>query len=503
MTTAFLLVMTVAHFFSLSALCIYGLHRLWLLFLWYRYRKAGLRASVPTEFLSDGEMPRVTVQLPIYNEKFVARRLIDATAGLVWPREKLEIQILDDSNDETMRIIDERVRYWRNKGIDVSVFRRRQRTGYKAGALQYGLRHSSGEYIAIFDADFVPPAEFLQRTIPYFREPRIGMVQTRWDFLNSDQSWLTRVQAILLGAHFDIEHWVRFRGGTFFNFNGTAGVWRKRAIVTSGGWQSDTVTEDLDLSYRAQLAGWKFIYLDNVSVPSELPATLSAFRCQQQRWAKGSLQTARKILPRIVKADVQQKVRAEAFFHLLSNLGWLFGAIVVLTLFPVMLVRTHIGPYHMLRIDLPLFVGSSFSILFFFMCYVRRCSKRVPLSQIALIPILSIAIAPSIALSVIHGLTSGGGVFERTPKWGSDKRVIPFISDGYLKRNTRWVILDAILFAYALVPLYWAFTRSTWCAMPLLIMIVAGFMTALIREVSENRKHSRSKRHGTTEKCQN
>jgi cellulose synthase/poly-beta-1,6-N-acetylglucosamine synthase-like glycosyltransferase len=473
------------HFSAVGLLFLYGMHRLWLVALWYREGKK--YKSSPTDTMIKGdEHPFVTVQLPIYNERFVAARLIDASAKLGWPKDKLEIQILDDSDDDTVGIVNNRAEYWSQKEINIRVLRRRQREGYKAGALNHGLICCSGEFIAIFDADFIPPVDFLQRTIPYFENEKIGMVQARWDFLNVKQSWLTKIQAILLGAHFSIEHCVRFKRGMFFNFNGTAGIWRKRAIISAGGWEDDTVTEDLDLSYRAQLASWKFVYLDDLPVPSELPSSIASFRSQQQRWAKGSIQTARKMLPRIIKSCVPRELKIEAGIHLLSNLGWLLGMIITLTLLPTIVMRAHIGPYQMLRIDLPLFIGANCSVLFFFFVSLYKRVNHELIPYLILLPIFSIAIAPSIAFSVIGGIFNWGGIFERTPKFGIDGRQrLPKLAFLYKNRSSLHVGISCVLFLYSLMPLYYAFQRGTWIALPLLALLPIGFLMVTLQEFSE------------------
>ena len=252
-------ILTCIHFLSMCGLSLYGLHRLWLLICWYLVRRSPVDAIPP--FSLTETSPKVTVQLPIYNERFVAARLLDAVAEINWPRNRMEIQVLDDSTDDTRKILDERVVFWLDQGVPLKVLRRENRDGFKAGALAQGMTKAEGEFIAIFDADFLPPRDFLVRTTPYFSDPEVGMVQAKWDFLNAGYSWLTRIQSLFLGPHFGIEHLVRFRRGLFFNFNGTAGIWRREAIESSGGWHSDTVTEDLDLSYRAQLAGWRFVYI--------------------------------------------------------------------------------------------------------------------------------------------------------------------------------------------------------------------------------------------------
>jgi cellulose synthase/poly-beta-1,6-N-acetylglucosamine synthase-like glycosyltransferase len=476
----------VVHFAALSGLALYGIHRLWLLFCWPSQCTTGI--SMPSEALRslDRAIPFVTVQLPLYNERFVAGRLIDAVARFRWPKERLEIQVLDDSVDETRDIVDERIKYWREKGTDIRALRRQRREGYKAGALNYGLANAKGEYIAIFDADFLPPQEFLLRTMPFFSNLQVGMVQARWGFLNSEHSFLTGVQSLLLGPHFDIEHRVRFKRGLFFNFNGTAGIWRRKAIETAGGWEADTVTEDLDLSYRAQLAGWHFIYLDDLTVPSELPLTLASFRGQQQRWAKGSIQTARKVLPRLLASPLPLAVKAESLAHLLANLGWLLGAVVTLTLFPTITWRVGIGPYQLMRVDLPLFIGTSFAIFLYFFIYKRRQHGQVPFVWLLLLPVVSIGMAPGIALSVLKGIFSRGGVFERTPKFGIRGRdALPGLAFLYRQRAAPYLVINLLLFAYSLMPIMFAWQRETWLAVPFLMIFPAGFCFVIFKDLSE------------------
>ena len=267
--------LTTLHFTALLGLCFYGVHRIWLircLFAESRTNQARPAAYSGTELF-----PFVTIQLPLFNERFVAVRLLDAAARLDWPTDRLEIQVLDDSNDDTCGLVDERVARWREQGITITVVRRSHRGGYKAGALAHGLTTARGEFVAVFDADFIPPRDFLHATIPWLRDPGVGMVQTRWSFCNADHSWFTGIQALLLGPHFSIEHRVRYRQGLFFNFNGTAGVWRREAIDSAGGWQHDTLTEDLDLSYRAQLIGWRFVFLPDLVAPAEVPVEMNAW----------------------------------------------------------------------------------------------------------------------------------------------------------------------------------------------------------------------------------
>ena len=299
---AFDMAMMIPYFIVLFVLALYGMHRYALLYDYYAFRK-----NVPPTPPAVVNWPKVTIQLPIFNERYVIERLVDAVSQFDYPRELLDIQVLDDSTDETREVARACVDRHAATGLPISYIHRTNREGYKAGALENGLRTAQGEFVAIFDADFIPQADFLRATIPYFMNPHggagIGMVQTRWTYLNSDYSLLTRVETILLDGHFVIEHGGRSRRGTFFNFNGTAGVWRRAAIDSAGGWEHDTLTEDTDLSYRAQLKGWKFLYLPHIECASELPIDMNGFKAQQARWAKGLMQTAKKILPRVFRAD--------------------------------------------------------------------------------------------------------------------------------------------------------------------------------------------------------
>ncbi|MFQ6047827.1 MAG: cellulose synthase family protein, partial [Phycisphaerae bacterium] len=263
-----------------AVICLYGFHRWQLVYLYYRYRR-----NAPRLRACFVELPAVTVQLPMYNERYVARRIIKQACQIDYPRDRLQIQVLDDSTDQTTEIARRTVEQMRAAGHNVVYIHRDNRSGYKAGALEHGLKTATGEFVCIFDADFVPPRDILRRSIDYFTDPKVGMVQARWDHINRDHSLLTKTQAILLDGHFMIEHTARNRSGRFMSFNGTAGIWRKRCIIDAGGWQHDTLTEDLDLSYRAQLRGWRFVFLPELISPAELPPEMNAFKAQQYRWA--------------------------------------------------------------------------------------------------------------------------------------------------------------------------------------------------------------------------
>jgi cellulose synthase/poly-beta-1,6-N-acetylglucosamine synthase-like glycosyltransferase len=475
--------LTIIHFVALLGLCCYGLHRLWLLRCLYT---SGRETPAPVPYVDPATFPRVTVQLPLYNERFVAERLLDAAARLDWPAERLEIQVLDDSDDDTGGLVDARVARWQGEGVNIVVVRRAERDGYKAGALANGLATAQGEFIAVFDADFIPPTDFLQATLPWFRDGGVGMVQTRWSFCNRDHSWFTGIQALLLGPHFSIEHRVRYQQGLFFNFNGTAGVWRRSAIDSAGGWQADTVTEDLDLSYRAQLAGWRFVYREECQVPSELPVTMAALRGQQQRWAKGSIQTARKILPRLLTARLPLAVKCEAIAHLMANIYWLLGMVVMLTLYPAITWRVGIGMHQILRVDLPLFLATSGAIMGYFLLYTVRSGSR-QFGSVLLLPALTIGLAPSISLSVLKGLFRPGGEFERTPKFGvTGRERLPGLAFLYQQKNLPYIVMNVLLLLYCLLPLFFAWQRQTWFALPLFLLFPCGFALVLAKDIGES-----------------
>ncbi len=476
----FFFVLTVLHFMSMGGLALYGAHRLWLLTCWYRHGQKQVSTVTPPRLPVLVDTPRVTVQVPLYNEPVVAARIIDAVAALNWPRERLDIQILDDSTDQTRRIVLERVGYWASRGIPITGITRRVRTGYKAGALRNGMVSCRGEFIAVFDADFVPAPDFLEKTIPWFDHPRIGMVQARWTFLNEGYSWLTRLQALLLAPHFRIEHGIRSARGLFFNFNGTAGVWRKQAIETAGGWQDDTVTEDLDLSYRAQMAGWKFTYLDHVEVPSELPVTLSDFRTQQERWAKGSIQTARKILPRLIVAPLAPEIKIEGVVHLMTNLCWGFGFVLTMTLYPVLVYRMNIGIYQVIWFDLPLFCLSTGAILVYYLIHAFRAGQgRFPW-VLFMLPAVSIGLAPCLSLAVLRGLCQKGGVFDRTPKFGvSDALSLKPAINGARSRGITALLFNVPIMVYSLLPLWLTWHQGTWGALPLVSLFPLGFLVVV------------------------
>ncbi len=408
------------YFTVLLLLCAYGLHRAHLVLLCVRHRRQLERAarSVP---VGDGQLPMVTVQLPLYNEATVVERLLLATAGLDYPSDKLEIQVLDDSTDETRTIAEATVSALRANGVDIKYVRRPNRHGYKAGALDYGLGLAKGELIAIFDADFVPQPTFLRDLVGHFQDPRVGMVQTRWGHMNREHSLLTSVQALMLDGHHLVENRARFGAGCMFNFSGTGGVWRRAAIDAAGGWQHDTLTEDLDLSYRAQLAGWRFVYRPDVITPAELPEGMSAFRAQQYRWAKGTVQTARKLLGRVLSAPLTRRQRLEACFHLLPHFAYPLMMLLSVLLLPALILMPATDVRTMLLIDLPLCVGATGSLASFYtMAEVAQGrSAWSALRKLPALIALGAGLAPHLTRAVVEGLRSMAGEFVRTPKRGA------------------------------------------------------------------------------------
>jgi cellulose synthase/poly-beta-1,6-N-acetylglucosamine synthase-like glycosyltransferase len=460
------------YFAVLVVLSIYGSHRYVMAYLFYKYK-----GNLPAPKGKFARLPRVTIQLPVFNEMYVVERLIDAVARIRYPRHLLEIQVLDDSTDETQSIARARVSRLREQGLDISYVHRENRRGYKAGALQDGLTVARGELIAVFDADFVPTPEFLLRSVHFFTDPKIGMVQVRWDHLNRDYSHLTQAQAIFLDGHFVIEHTARNRSGRFFNFNGTAGVWRRQTIEDAGGWQHDTLTEDLDLSYRAQLAGWRFVYLPEVVSPAEVPVEMNAFKSQQHRWAKGSIQTARKLLPRILSSDLPRAVKVEAFFHLTAN--FTYPLMILLTvLMPVsMVIRFKHGWYEVLLLDLPFFWTATMSVVLFYIASQREIGmpwwKRV--KYLPFIMALGIGMCVNQSKAVIEALVGYETGFTRTPKTGMQGRDRSWLRLRYRTLLTAQPLLELALGAYLTSAIWFALDKGVYFSLPFLLLFQWGF----------------------------
>jgi cellulose synthase/poly-beta-1,6-N-acetylglucosamine synthase-like glycosyltransferase len=465
-------VVLLVYYLILGVLALYGGHRIHLLVLYYRTRR-----HLPRTPQDPDPWPLVTVQLPLFNEMYVAERLIRAVCGFDYPRDRLEIQVLDDSNDETAAIVREAVRRFRQRGFRIEHLHRTDRIGFKAGALAAGLERATGELIAVFDADFVPEHDYLRRVVPYFQDPKIGMVQACWDHINRDYSLLTRIQAVFLDGHFLIEHAARNRAGRFFNFNGTAGVWRRQAIVEAGGWQHDTLTEDLDLSYRAQLAGWRFLFLPHVKVPAELPVEVNAFKRQQFRWAKGAIQTARKLLPRILTAPIPWWVKLEALVHLGSNSSYLLMVALSLLIFPAMVLRRGSPISTILLIDLPLFLCATVSVLVFYYSsqIIGKRNRAAGLKQLMPLMGLGIGLAVNNSRAVLEGLKKEVGVFERTPKYRIENRGDRWQTKRYRAGSNLWVVLEGVLALWFAIACGLAWRMGMWLSLPFLYLFLQGY----------------------------
>jgi cellulose synthase/poly-beta-1,6-N-acetylglucosamine synthase-like glycosyltransferase len=462
------------YFAVMIILSIYGIHRYTMCYLYFKYRK-NYHPDPPRHF---EELPRVTIQLPIFNEQFVIDRLIDAICAIEYPRDKLEIQVLDDSTDETQEVAAGIVERYAALGHPIVYIHRTNRHGFKAGALDAGLKVARGEYVAIFDADFVPPPDWLMKVIHHFAEPEIGMVQTRWAHMNRDYSMLTQIEAILLDGHFVIEHGARVRTGDYFNFNGTAGMWRIQAIVDGGGWQHDTLTEDTDLSYRSQLAGWRFKYLPEVECPSELPIEMTAFKTQQARWAKGLIQTSIKVLPLIFKAHVPRRIKVEAVYHLTANLSYPLMVIMSVLLMPAMICRFYQGWFQMLLIDFPLFTASSFSIAFFYLASERELFPKTWLKTFLYLPFLmalGIGLTVTNTKAVMEALFGLKSPFVRTPKYRVAKRGEKSQAAKYRKRLLLAPWIEMLLGAYFFIAILYTFSNHNYFTAPFLILFVIGY----------------------------
>jgi len=467
----------IPYFLVMTILAVYGIHRYALVYNYYKNRK---RIAGPPPEIS--AWPRVTVQLPIYNEKYVIERLVEAIAAFDYPRELLDIQVLDDSTDETQEVAANCVERYRQLGVPISHIHRDNREGFKAGALQEGLKSARGEFVAIFDADFIPPADFLRRTVPYFIDQKLAMVQTRWSYINRHYSALTEVEAILLDGHFVIEHSSRFRTGLFFNFNGTAGIWRRIAIEDAGGWQHDTLTEDTDLSYRAQLCGWHFTYLPEIDCPSELPVEMSAFKSQQARWAKGLMQTAKKILPRVLRSEMPTAVKAEAVFHLTANISYPLMVFMSIILLPAMIVRFYQGWVQVLIIDLPLFLASTCSISSFYLAAERALYPKTWKRTFLYLPfVMAVGIGLSVrnALAVIEAIAGVKSEFVRTPKYrveGGAQDAGAWAKKKYHKSAGWLPFAEVGLGLYFAGAVFYALQNENYATVPFLLLFVWGYL---------------------------
>ena len=470
------------YFSILSLLAMYGAHRTFLVYLYMKHRN-----RAPVRLRTSHPLPPVTVQLPIFNEMYVADRLIDAVCKLDYPRELLEIQVLDDSIDETRQIAEAAVCRHVAEGIDIRYLHRDERRGFKAGALEAGLKIARGQLVAVFDADFVPSPDFLRRTIPVFADPAVGMVQARWGHLNPDYSLLTRIQSILLDGHFVLEHGSRYRAGLFFNFNGTAGVWRRAAIDSAGGWQHDTLTEDLDLSYRAQLVGWKFVFVQELESLGELPVEMNAFKTQQRRWAKGSVQTCRKLLPRILRSTLPLRVKTEAFFHLSANFNYLLMLALSLLLFPAIYIRYRLDSYGLLVVDVPLFCAATLSVANFYGLSQREVYPdwKVRLKYLPAVIAVGLGLSVNNSRAVLEGLWNGEAEFMRTPKYGIERRGDDWSGKKYRQSRALQPLIEVALGVYFTGAVLYAMTAHIYGMIPFLMLFQFGFLYTGLLSVAQ------------------
>lgn len=463
------------YFITLLILSFYGTHRYMLAYLYFKNKKH--RPKFSDLKIEEDELPLVTVQLPIYNEQYVVERLIDAVCALDYPNNKLEIQVLDDSDDDTIAIASTCVNRYRSLGIDIHYIQREDRSGYKAGALEAGQQIAKGDLLAIFDADFIPEKDFLRKMVPFLhQDEKVGMVQARWDHINRDYSLLTQAQAIFLDGHFVIEHAARNWSGRFFNFNGTAGIWRKECIVDAGGWEHDTLTEDLDLSYRAQMKGWKFLFVPDVLAPAELPVTISAFKSQQHRWAKGSIQVGKKLLGRIIKSDLPFQIKKEAFVHLTNNISYLL-MVLLSVLMPIsLLARLSLDWEDTLWLDIPFFITATFSVFFFYALsqseigFLKKKFYFIPFNLA-----LGIGLSVSNGKAVLEALCGQESGFARTPKFGIEKKKDNWSNKKYHK-NYDWVgFFELLLASLYGVTFFYAWQEGLYASLPFLSLFLVGY----------------------------
>jgi cellulose synthase/poly-beta-1,6-N-acetylglucosamine synthase-like glycosyltransferase len=488
----------VPYFAILALLSVYGLHRFETIRTYFKHRKKAIREPA-TGF---DQLPKVTIQLPLYNERYVLERLIDETVKIEYPRELLQIQVLDDSTDDSHDFAEAICEKYRNIGHNIEYRHRTSRAGFKAGALQEGLKTATGEFVAVFDADFIPPVDFLTRTINHFADPKVGVVQTRWSYLNRDFNFLTEVEGLLLDGHFILEHGARSRAGYFFNFNGTAGMLRRAMIEDAGGWQHDTLTEDSDLSYRAQLKGWRFVYLPGLDCPSELPVEIHGFQVQQFRWAKGLTQCAKKLLPGILEADIPRRTKFEAIMHLTPNISYPLMMVISALMLPVMIVRFYMGVWQMMLLDFPLIVASFWSLAAFYVIAHRELNPKNWKRSIYMLPLL---MATGVGLTLINtravlealfGVQSG---FVRTPKYAIEGNQARRMTVKKYKRKSGWLpYFELACGTYFLYMCWFAVSTFNYPTLPFLMLFVGGYYWAgfgtLYQEYQDRLRYNRAHR---------
>ena len=462
---------------ALTILGIYGAHRGHLLMLYLRHRK---NAPKPLREFAEDELPTVTIQLPMFNEMYVVDRLMDGVISIDYPKDKLQIQVLDDSTDETQQIARAKVDELQELGFDVEYLHRTDRTGFKAGALEEGMDSAKGELVMVFDADFVPTPTVLRKLVDHFTDPNVGMVQARWGHINKDYSVLTQCQSMMLDGHFVIEHIARNRSGRFFNFNGTAGVWRKATIIDAGGWQHDTVTEDMDLSFRAQMKGWRFVYVPDAIAPAELPCEMNSFKTQQFRWAKGSAQTTKKLLWTVLKTPMPFKVKLEVIMHLTNNFAYLFLVVLAALQLPNMLIRRGMDHPELLLLDVPLFAATCGSICVFYLVTHRALYDNLwdAIKRLPLMMALGIGLSVNNARAVLEGLFGKDLEFVRTPKHGvrGEDTSAEWKRKKYKAKFPIHSLLELAFGLYFVVTIVLAVITGSWISIPFLVLFMVGFL---------------------------
>ena len=456
-----------------AGLSAFGAHRIKVLWHYWRHRH-----DVPKPLFQFEELPRVTVQLPIFNEFHVVERLVKSVCELDYPKDRVQIQVLDDSTDETVSEASRVVAEMQAQGFDIQYRHRTNREGFKAGALDAAMSSATGEFVCIFDADFVPGKDYLRQLIHFFSDEKVGMVQARWGHINKNFSLLTRLQALFLDGHLVLEQTARSRRGEFLNFNGTAGIWRRAAIESSGGWQHDTLTEDLDLSYRAQLNGWRFIYLKDVVVPAELPPDMDGFKSQQHRWTQGSIQVCKKVLGNVWRSDVSLALKLEATAHLTSNFAYLLTLCTLVLMYPANFILES-SWQKAVFVDIPVFLFASLSVISFYLVAQGAQSKWGWLKAIPYLPLLlALGIGMSInnGKAVIEALLNKKSDFVRTPKYGVENRSDATKQKAHYKAGKSlclWIEVAITLYFGFLVGL--AISRGQWASLPFLMLFFSGF----------------------------
>jgi len=476
-----------SYFGILAILSIYGFYRFRLVYTFIRYRH---RRPEPLGYFSEGELPAVTVQLPLFNEMYVVERLLKAVTALDYPRDRLEIQVLDDSTDETAIIARREVEMYRRQGFTIEYLHREDRRGFKAGALAEGLARARGDFILIFDADFIPRPDCVRKMIHFFTDPQVGMVQMRWSYINAGYNLLTRIEQIMLDGHFVVEQTARSRSGALFNFNGTAGMWRREALEWSGGWHTDTLAEDTDLSYRAQLLGWTCIYLLDEDVPSELPVDINSFKIQQRRWAKGVFQVGLKLIPRILRSDLPLMTKIELFFRFTNNANAPLVILLSLLHYPVLIARFNQGWFQLLLLDVPILLFATVSVMVYYgaaLWYLYPDWKR-HLIYLPLVMAVGIGLALNNALAVGEAIVGGRSVFARTPKFCIESRQDQWRNKKYLFGHDVVPLFELLLAGYFVFVVASAVRMQIYGTIPFLLLFLLGYGVTGIASVVHGRR---------------